>query len=631
MALSITNNISSLIAQQNLSNSTNSLNTSLQRLSSGLKINTGADGPAALVISNEQGAQIAGLKSAIDNTNQAVSLVQTSEGALSTVNDLLVQIRGLALSAANSAVNDPTALAADQAQIKNALDTINRIANNTQFGTKKLLDGSAGISTTLLAPAGATAAKFSVVSDAGVPSGNYDINVTQAAQKARVNGTSGTTGASLAADDVLTLNSTTINLAKGDTHSQIADTINQVTSQTGVSASVVTTAGFTTGTTAAVSTTGDDLATVNQFHGTGAGGVLQAGDSIKYSGVDAFGRTYSGTFTYGPTGSGDSGTTFSDLLNAIQTQVDNGATAGAHGDVGLTASGNTFIESDASQATSIVTSPSTLTADTSVSLSLSNGTGGSIDQTNKVAGDVLEEHVSLLSQDYGKTATITVKDQTGATGFTAAGVTQTATGQDVAGTINGQTGVGSGNVLSGPAGTSLAGLSVLINQLNNNNPFETEGSATGTDVGTLALSDNTLTFQIGANAGQFAKLAIDDTRIDHLATGINNVSNFTNLGKIDVTTAQGAQDSLALVDAAINQISTVRGSLGAFQTNTLQATASNLATTLTNTTSAQSVIRDTDFAAETANFTKSQVLVQAGTTVLANANATAQLVLTLLK
>jgi flagellin len=60
------------------------------RLSSGLKLNSGADGPAALVISNEQGAQIAGLQSAIDNTNQAVSLVQTSEGALSTVNDLLV-------------------------------------------------------------------------------------------------------------------------------------------------------------------------------------------------------------------------------------------------------------------------------------------------------------------------------------------------------------------------------------------------------------------------------------------------------------------------------------------------------------------------------------------------------------
>src|SRR5271157_1036167 len=123
MSLSITNNIASLVAQQNLSNASSALNTSLQRLSSGLKINSGADSPAGLVISNEQGAQIAGLQSAIDNTNQAVSLVQTGEGALSEVNDLLVQIRGLALSAANSGVNDSTALAADQAQIQNALTT----------------------------------------------------------------------------------------------------------------------------------------------------------------------------------------------------------------------------------------------------------------------------------------------------------------------------------------------------------------------------------------------------------------------------------------------------------------------------------------------------------------------------
>jgi flagellin len=98
-----------------------------------------------------------------------------------------------------------------------------------------------------------------------------------------------------------------------------------------------------------------------------------------------------------------------------------------------------------------------------------------------------------------------------------------------------------------------------------------------------------------------------------------------------VTTSNGANDALKIIDQAINDVSTIRGNLGAFQTNTLQATAGNLQTTLTNTTAAQSVIRDTDFAAETANFTKSQVLAQAGATVLANANATAQLVLTLLK
>ena len=118
------------------------------------------------MISNEQGAQIAGLQSAIDNTNQAVSLVQTGEGALSEVNYLLVQIRGLALSAANSAVNDPTALAADQAQIQNALSTIDNIAPNTQFGTKKLLDGSSAAQATI---GSSGAANVASVSAPGAP------------------------------------------------------------------------------------------------------------------------------------------------------------------------------------------------------------------------------------------------------------------------------------------------------------------------------------------------------------------------------------------------------------------------------------------------------------------------------
>ena len=145
MALAIANNVSSLTAQHNLARSSRSLNKSIERLSSGFKVNRGADGPAALVISEKQRAQIAGLKQAIDNSEKAVSLVQTAEGALNEINNLLVSIRGLALDSANSGVNDEDALAANQAEITNALETIDRIANNTQFGTKKLLDGSAGI------------------------------------------------------------------------------------------------------------------------------------------------------------------------------------------------------------------------------------------------------------------------------------------------------------------------------------------------------------------------------------------------------------------------------------------------------------------------------------------------------
>src|SRR5579863_6515509 len=110
--LSILNNSAATQAQQALNSTNNSLSTSLQRLSTGLKINTGADGPAAYVISQAQQAQVAGLNQAISNTNQAVDLVQTGEGALSEVSNLLTQIRGLALDSANAGVNDASALAA---------------------------------------------------------------------------------------------------------------------------------------------------------------------------------------------------------------------------------------------------------------------------------------------------------------------------------------------------------------------------------------------------------------------------------------------------------------------------------------------------------------------------------------
>ncbi|MFM8270970.1 MAG: flagellin, partial [Gemmata sp.] len=198
MALSIVNNNASLNAQQNLSKTSGNLNRSLERLSSGLKVNRGADGPAALVISEQQRAQIAGLKTAIDNTNKATSLVQTGEGALNEVAGLLNKIRSLSIDSANSAVNDSNALAANQAEIANSLKTIDNIANTTKFGTKNLLDGSASISGTITgAPrAGASAVKTTNNTTAGT----YQVALTSSATGGSVVGTSTGTGSLVAAD-----------------------------------------------------------------------------------------------------------------------------------------------------------------------------------------------------------------------------------------------------------------------------------------------------------------------------------------------------------------------------------------------------------------------------------------------
>jgi flagellin len=147
---------------------------------------------------------------------------------------------------------------------------------------------------------------------------------------------------------------------------------------------------------------------------------------------------------------------------------------------------------------------------------------------------------------------------------------------------------------------------------------------------TINNTDSSLVFQIGANVGQTASIAIRN--ISSSSLGKNLPGNmFSSLSKIDVTTVQGAQDAQSLIDSAINEVSTTRGTLGSFQKNTLESNLRNLAIASQNLTSAESQIRDTDMAQEMSVFTKNQILVQAGTAMLAQANQMPQVVLSLFK
>ena len=142
----INHNISSLNTQRQLGQNTRTQAKNLEKLSSGLKINRAADGPASLVISEKMRAQISGLSQAIDNSESGVSLIQTAEAALDEVSRTLISARQVAIHAANDAVNDPSMLEADQQEINNVLNAVDRISQYTQFGTKQLLDGSRGAS-----------------------------------------------------------------------------------------------------------------------------------------------------------------------------------------------------------------------------------------------------------------------------------------------------------------------------------------------------------------------------------------------------------------------------------------------------------------------------------------------------
>ena len=148
--------------------------------------------------------------------------------------------------------------------------------------------------------------------------------------------------------------------------------------------------------------------------------------------------------------------------------------------------------------------------------------------------------------------------------------------------------------------------------------------------GTVSIQNHALVFQIGANQNQTAQVAIQDINADALGVAVTG-TKFNSLDEIDVTSFDNAQDALKVIDAAIDELSNIRGELGAFQANTLETIASNMRSTLENTVNAESVIRDTDFAEEISRFTNNQILVQAGTSVLSSANQTSQSILSLLQ
>ncbi|HUS58026.1 MAG TPA: flagellin, partial [Planctomycetota bacterium] len=147
----------------------------------------------------------------------------------------------------------------------------------------------------------------------------------------------------------------------------------------------------------------------------------------------------------------------------------------------------------------------------------------------------------------------------------------------------------------------------------------------------ITAVNNALVFQIGANQNQTVKIGLDSASIGQLGRNVTNSSNFASLSEIDASTSSGAQSTLALIDNAITKISTMRSSLGSFQSNTLESNLNNLRIASENMTAAESTLRDTDFAAEMAEFTKNQILVQAGMTVLSNAAQIPQSVMTLLR
>lgn len=182
MGIQIANNLGALNAWRNLGVTNSALNKSVEKLSSGYRINRGADDPAGLLISETLRAQIGSIGQAMRNANDAVSMIQTAEGALTEMNTMLINIRSLAVHAANTGAVDSEQIAADQVAVDKAIQSMQRIAETTKFAGKNLLDGSAG--TQIDITSGNTASFDGINVGAAGNSGTVDLDITAQASQA---------------------------------------------------------------------------------------------------------------------------------------------------------------------------------------------------------------------------------------------------------------------------------------------------------------------------------------------------------------------------------------------------------------------------------------------------------------
>ena len=254
----INTNVTSLIAQNVLAQNNTSLNTSLERLSTGLQINSGADNPSGLIAVEDFNQENTGLQTAIANAGQASNVVGTAEGGLSEVSNLLTQLQGLVGQAANGGALSTDQVGADQLQVDSILNTINRIAGNTTFEGTQLLNGNLDYVTSGLKT---SALQNLQINSAQVPAGGHitvNVDVTGAATTAKITSTVGTvTGSAVTLEITGNLGAVQLSFASGTHASAIANAVNAVTNQTGVTASATLSGGAS-----------KDLALISQDYGS---------------------------------------------------------------------------------------------------------------------------------------------------------------------------------------------------------------------------------------------------------------------------------------------------------------------------------------------------------------------------
>lgn len=476
----INTNTAALTASRQLSRANQQLVTSLERLSSGLRINRGADDPAGLIVSEHLRSEIEGVRQAISNSERAANVVATTEGALNEVASLLADIKSKIIEAANVGAVSDDEIRANQLQIDSAVESITRIANTTTFAGRKLLNGSlsyvtSGVNATQVTDLRVNGVSFGTASYIPVT-----VAVTQSAQHAQLQFQTSSISSNVTLELAGPAGVTTLGLLAGATASSILQAVNLVSDATGVSASFINGANM-------------------------ASGIVLS--SLAY-GSDAFVQVEELTGTSG----------------VFTTVNDNG---------------------------------------------------------------------EQVQRDLGR---------------------------DLSATVNGASSLGQGLDLF--LNTSSLSMDLKVQEA-----FNTLGSTQFTITGGGAK------FQLGGgvDSNQQVNIGVQSTAASRLGSGsVGYLAEIASGGAYSLVNGEAGR-AAAIVEEAIGLVSVLRGRLGAFEKNTLDTNVNQLQITLENLTSAESSIRDLDFAQETSNLTRAQILVSAGTSILAIANQTPQSALSLLQ
>jgi flagellin len=624
LILIINTNIGSLNAQRSLNSTNNAMQKSLERLSSGYRINKAADDAAGLAISEKMRGQIRGLNQAVRNSQSAISLIQTAEGALNETQSILQRMRELAVQAASD-----TNTADDRLKIQSEMDQlakeITRISNTTEFNTQNLLNGgimngnigeltfqiganasqnislsinamdaqtlgvardaiTAKVSATNTAKLSSAEADLGIATNNKLADGNYTVTVAQvAAGKPIVTPSSGASSASGAVTGMATADtSVTLTYTEG---------------VTGASAKL---------TAENVGNNGDNL--VFDF---GASGATANGITIKISDAGVSGAVTAAwdsdtnTITINLSKDTKTNNTASNIENAIRA-------LGSGGIVNLSGGGTLDLK--------------TLTVTGSGDFASASGVGyqsGSLSG----AGDY------VLGQLTGGAATK-------ASGWTAAGDLTGSYSGSATEIVNGLTidfskltGTSNGDTVT-ITGYKDASTTVQL--------FNSSGAAIGDAVkidpdngGTYTIGNSgtgkmSVTFDAGQAAAGSTVVTVEKMSSTSAVFENGQKADDAEItGGIDISTQEAANRAVTIINDAITKVSEERAKLGAYQ-NRLEHTINNLQAAAENLTAAESRIRDVDMAAEMSNFTKNQILSQAGVAMLAQANQVPQAVLKLL-